>query len=124
VGQSSTTQGCQRWGNLDGVVVESRSRSSTAAHYRVGIAMSTRTRQSSALWEGIEVGGRWRWEKSVGQRNKAVACRARAQCGWTTSAARRSRPRANNSVGVEQRSERADGGNVGVVVERMDKDDG
>jgi hypothetical protein len=25
---------------------------------------------------------------------------------------------------VEQRSERADGGNVGVVVERMDKDGG
>jgi hypothetical protein len=60
----------------------------------------------------------------VGRRNRAVACRARAQWGWTTSATRRSRPRANNEIGVEQRSERADGGNVGVVVERMDKDGG
>jgi hypothetical protein len=58
VGQSSTAWGCQGRGKLDGVVDESRSRSSTAARHRAGIAMSTRTGQSSAAWEGIEVGGR------------------------------------------------------------------
>lgn len=59
-------------------------------------------------WGGIEVGRcRSGWENKHGhRRGRVVARRAQAQWCWTTSAARRSRPRENGGAGVEQRSER------------------